>query len=80
MSTADSCGSRISTRRFAIIRLAPDLDTRALDELVSERRIWSPAPRPTGNRVFPVVRLNALELTAYAGFPDDYRDQIRYLP
>ena len=24
--------------------------------------------------------INALELTAYAGFPDDYRDQIRYLP
>jgi hypothetical protein len=45
-----------------LVRLAEDLDTKALDELASERRIWSPAPRPTGNRGFPVVRLNALEL------------------
>ncbi|MCS3446408.1 MULTISPECIES: SIR2 family protein [Bradyrhizobium] len=45
-----------------LVRLAEDLDTKALDELASERRIWSPAPRPTGKRGFPVVRLNALEL------------------
>jgi len=45
-----------------LVRLAGDLDTAALDELASERRIWSPAPRAAGNRGFPVVRLNALEL------------------
>ncbi|MBR1172680.1 SIR2 family protein [Bradyrhizobium sp. KB893862 SZCCT0404] len=45
-----------------LVRLAEDLDTKALDELASERRIWSPAPRPTGKRGFPVVRLNALEM------------------
>jgi hypothetical protein len=46
-----------------LVRLTPDLDTDVLDELASERRIWSPASRPAGNRGFPVVRLNALELT-----------------
>jgi hypothetical protein len=57
------CKSRISTRRCAtFVRLAGYLDTAALDELASERRIWSPAPRAAGNRGFPVVRLNALEL------------------
>ncbi len=43
--------------------LCRDLDTAVLDEIASERRIWSPAPRPTGNRGYPVVRLNALEVT-----------------
>jgi SIR2-like domain len=46
-----------------IVRLAENLDTTALDELASERRVWSPATRPTGKHGFPVVRLNALELT-----------------
>jgi NAD-dependent SIR2 family protein deacetylase len=46
-----------------LMRLVPDLDTTVLDEIASERRVWSPAPRPTGNRGYPVVRLNALELT-----------------
>jgi hypothetical protein len=46
-----------------LMRLLPDLDTTGLDEIASERRVWSPAPRPTGNRGYPVVRLNALELT-----------------
>ena len=47
-----------------LVRLLPDLDTTVLDEIASERRVWSPAPRPTGNRGYPVVRLNALELTS----------------
>jgi NAD-dependent SIR2 family protein deacetylase len=46
-----------------LMRLVPDLDTTVLDEIASERRVWSPAPRPTGNRDYPVVRLNAIELT-----------------
>lgn len=46
-----------------LMRLLPDLDTAVLDEIASERRVWSPAPRPTGKRGYPVVRLNALELT-----------------
>lgn len=46
-----------------LIRLLPDLDTTVLDDIASERRVWSPAPRPTGSRGYPVVRLNALELT-----------------
>jgi NAD-dependent SIR2 family protein deacetylase len=45
-----------------LVRLAPDLDIKVLDELASERRIWSPAPSPARDRGFPVVRLNALEL------------------
>ncbi|MFC5320292.1 SIR2 family protein [Bradyrhizobium oligotrophicum] len=46
-----------------LVRLVVDLDTTVLDEIASERRVWSPAPHPTGNRGYPVVRLNALELT-----------------
>lgn len=47
-----------------LVRLANDLDTEALDGLALERPVWSPAPRPGGNRGFPVVRLNAIEVTA----------------
>lgn len=47
-----------------LIRLLPDLDMKVLDELASERKLWSPADRPTGNRGYPVVRLNAIELTS----------------
>lgn len=45
-----------------LVRLQTGLDTTALDSFASERKIWSPAPRPNGNRSFPVIRLNALEL------------------
>lgn len=45
-----------------LIRLHQGLDTTALDAFASDRRIWSPAPRPSGDRGFPVVRFNALEL------------------
>lgn len=45
-----------------LIRLLGGLDTRALDAFASDRRIWSPAPRPSGVRDFPVIRLNGLEL------------------
>ncbi|HMT20910.1 MAG TPA: hypothetical protein PKE20_06620, partial [Promineifilum sp.] len=36
-----------------LMRLVPDLDTTVLDEIATERRVWSPAPRPTGNRGYP---------------------------
>jgi hypothetical protein len=45
-----------------LIRLLNGLDTAALDTFAAERKIWSAAPRPSGNRGFPVVRLNGLEL------------------
>lgn len=45
-----------------LVRLLTDLDTSALDTFASERAIWSPARKPNGNRGFPVIRLNALEL------------------
>lgn len=46
-----------------LIRLMPDLDCAALDAFASERRIWTPAAKPTGRRGWPVLRFNALELT-----------------
>jgi NAD-dependent SIR2 family protein deacetylase len=45
-----------------LVRLLNDLDTAALDTFSAQRRIWSSPAKPTGNRGFPVVRLNALEL------------------
>ena len=45
-----------------LVRLLNNLDTTTLDAIAVERAIWSPATRPGGNRGFPVVRLNALEL------------------
>lgn len=46
-----------------LIRLIDDLDMTALDNFAASRRIWTPAPSPKGERGFPVIRLNALELT-----------------
>ena len=46
-----------------LVRLLGDLDTMALDAFSARRSIWSPAAKPNGSRGFPVVRLNALELT-----------------
>lgn len=47
-----------------LIRLIDGIDTEILDTFASERRRWSGAPRPGGGRGWPVVRLNALPLTA----------------
>lgn len=47
-----------------LVRLVPGLDGAALDAFADERRIWSPAPMASGGRGFPVVRLNALEVTS----------------
>ena len=43
-----------------LLRLIKDLDTTVLESFASERRIWSGAPVPGGNRGWPVIRLNAL--------------------
>jgi hypothetical protein len=45
-----------------IVRLVTNLERRALEDFALERRRWSGAPRPTGGRGFPVVRLNALQV------------------
>jgi hypothetical protein len=45
-----------------LVRLLDGLDTTVLDDFASQRRRWSGAPRPTGARGFPVVRLNALQV------------------
>jgi NAD-dependent SIR2 family protein deacetylase len=43
-----------------LIRLVKNIDTTVLDAYAVERRRWSSAPHPGGNRSWPVVRLNAL--------------------
>jgi hypothetical protein len=43
-----------------ITRLIDGLDMTGLESFAAERRRWSPAPRPVGRKVWPVVRLNAL--------------------
>ena len=45
-----------------LVQLLNNLDTTTLDAIAVERAIWSPATRPGGNRGFPVVRLDTLEL------------------
>lgn len=46
-----------------LIRLRDDIDRKVLDEFAVQRRRWSPAPAPLGQRGWPVVRLNALPVT-----------------
>lgn len=43
-----------------LLRAIPALDTNALDAFARERRRWSAAPAPIGNRGWPVLRLNAV--------------------
>lgn len=43
-----------------LVRLIKGLNTAALDAFASQRHRWSEAPKPTGRRSWPVVRLNAL--------------------
>lgn len=45
-----------------LVRLISDLDTSTLNSLAMERQHWSSAPRLSGRRGWPVVRLNALPL------------------
>lgn len=46
-----------------LVRLKTDIDTSVLDKFAGERKRWSAAPRPTGSRGWPIVRLNALPVT-----------------
>ena len=46
-----------------LVRLKDGIDTSVLDKFAVERQRWSAAPRPTGSRGWPVVRLNALSVT-----------------
>lgn len=47
-----------------LVRLLPDLDTSPLKTLASGRSRVSGAPTPSGRRGWPLIRLNALEVTA----------------
>ncbi len=46
-----------------LLDLIRGLDTTTLDTFAQERQVWSPAPIPRGRKGWPVIRLNALELT-----------------
>ena len=46
-----------------LVRLISDLDMKVLDAFAAERRRWTGAPRPAGNRSWPVIRMNALSIT-----------------
>lgn len=45
-----------------LVRVTPPSDHAALDEFGRSRNRWSPAPRPSGLRGWPVLRLNAIPL------------------
>lgn len=46
-----------------LIRLIEGINTDALDAFATDRRRWSEAPKPSGKRSWPVVRLNAIPVT-----------------
>ncbi len=46
-----------------VMRLLPEVDTESLDGFGAARRRWTPAPRPAGQRGWPVIRLNALPVS-----------------
>ena len=46
-----------------LIRMFDNIDTEVLDTFATERRRWTGAPKPTGKRSWPVVRLNAIPVT-----------------
>lgn len=43
-----------------LVRLRDDVDRKVLDEFAIQRRRWSAAPAPVGQKGWPVVRLNGL--------------------
>ena len=47
-----------------LVRQVGTFDTTQLEALGQERRRFSPAPVPAGNRGWPIIRLNAIEVTA----------------
>ena len=46
-----------------LIRILDGINTKVLDEFATDRKRWSPAPRPSGTKSWPVVRLNAIPIT-----------------
>ncbi len=46
-----------------LVRMLDGIDTKVLDQFASDRKRWSPAPRPSGAQNWPVVRLNAVPIT-----------------
>lgn len=46
-----------------LVRQMPDLDTTALDAFNKARSVVSDAPRPHGGRTYPVLKLNAIEVS-----------------
>ena len=47
-----------------LVRLVANIDTTQLDAFSAERSVFSPPPRSTGNRSYPVIRMNGLEVTS----------------
>lgn len=47
-----------------LVRQVGTFDTTQVNALGEERRRFSPAPMPAGNRGWPIIRLNAIEVTA----------------
>jgi hypothetical protein len=45
-----------------LIRLRSDVNTVVLDQFAGQRRRWTAAPEPAGNRGWPVLRINALPI------------------
>jgi hypothetical protein len=45
-----------------LMRVVTGIDTNVLDAFEFSRRRWTPAPKPTGNLGWPMVRLNALHV------------------
>lgn len=45
-----------------LVRVAPPSDLTALDEFGRSRNRWSPAPKPSGQRGWPVLRFNAIPI------------------
>jgi NAD-dependent SIR2 family protein deacetylase len=45
-----------------LIRLLTGIDTVVLDTFAANRNVWTAAPKPQGQKGFPVIRLNGIEL------------------
>lgn len=43
-----------------LVRVTDGLQTKVLDEFAAARQHWTPAPRASGRKTFPVLRLNAI--------------------
>jgi len=43
-------------------QLTNDIDPRVLDAFIGQRKRWTAAPKPTGTKGWPVIRLNATQI------------------